>query len=144
MVPQTLMTLVDTNILIFALDIDSEKNSQARQFLSKNATHICIAHQNILEAIRVLTHKSFPKRFEVDDAISKVEIFRKAFKIISPPVRVDEIALSFVKNYKLNGNQIFDAYLAATALSHGINTIATDNEKDFEKIKEIKIINPFK
>ena len=38
---------------------------------------------------------------------------------------------------------VFDAYLAATALCNGVETIATDNVRDFSKFSEIKVINPF-
>ncbi len=36
-----------------------------------------------------------------------------------------------------------DAIIAATALAHGF-TLITNNEKDFNSIKDLKIINPFK
>ena len=63
--------------------------------------------------------------------------------VISPNQNTYYIWIELVKNYNLNGNRIFDAYLAATALSNGINQIATDNTRDFKKFKEIKLINPF-
>lgn len=36
-----------------------------------------------------------------------------------------------------------DAIIAATALAHGF-TFITNNEKDFSRIKGLKIVNPFK
>jgi len=36
-----------------------------------------------------------------------------------------------------------DAIIAATALAHGF-TLITNNEKDFNSIKGLKIVNPFK
>ena len=36
-----------------------------------------------------------------------------------------------------------DAIIAATALAHGCSLITNDN-KDFNKIKGLKIVNPFK
>ncbi len=41
------------------------------------------------------------------------------------------------------GKDIFDRYLAATVLSHGIDTILTDNTKDFADIPGLTATNPF-
>lgn len=79
----------------------------------------------------------------VKDAIDAIERIMKVSKIITPNYMSHHIALEFIKKYELKGNRIFDAYLAATAISHGIDEIATDNEKDF-KIYPLVIINPFK
>jgi predicted nucleic acid-binding protein len=49
-----------------------------------------------------------------------------------------------IKDKKYLGRRIFDAYLAATMLSNGINIIYTANDNDFEIFKEIEVVNPFK
>lgn len=47
------------------------------------------------------------------------------------------------KTHKLKTDLVFDAYLVATALSNDIDTIATDNTRDFKKFSDLNIINPF-
>lgn len=135
--------LIDTNILIYSINADSPKHIQAQKFLKENIAILNISHQNILEAIRVLTHQKFPKPMKINDALSSIKVIYEALQIILPNQSTFYFTMELIKTYKITGNRIFDAYLAATALSNGLNTIATDNEKDFKGIEEIKIYNPF-
>lgn len=136
--------LVDSNILIYAINADSPKSKLARKFLRENLGNLEIAHQNILETIRVLTHKSFSNPMNLKDVVRAIMITSETSSIISPDQSSYYIALELIENHRLKGNRIFDAYLVATALSNDIKIIATDNEKDFKKFKEIKIVNPFR
>lgn len=135
--------LVDTNILIYSINSDSPKQAKAQKFLSDNAANLEIAHQNIFEAIRVLTHTRFSQQMSMKDALNSILSITKSCFVISPNQNTYYFAIELIKNYKLTGNRIFDAYLAATALSNSIHTIATDNVRDFKKFKEVKILNPF-
>lgn len=48
--------LIDSNILVYAINILSPKHKKAQNFLQENITKLEIAHQNIFETLRVLTH----------------------------------------------------------------------------------------
>lgn len=135
--------LVDTNILIYAVNKDSLRNKQAKKFLKENQGKFIVAHQNIIEAIKVLTQPKFSKPLEPKLAIEAVLKITEGCQIIAPKPGTEFIALELIKRSRLSGNRIFDAYLAATVLSNGVETIATDNVKDFSKITEITVINPF-
>lgn len=135
--------LVDSNILVYAINRRSPKNKIAQIFLQNNIGHLEIAHQNILEALRVLTHPKFPSPMKINDALKAIENILKSCRVICPAEKTHYIALLLIKKNKLVSDQIFDTYLIATALSNGINAIATDNTRDFKKFKEIKLINPF-
>lgn len=135
--------LVDSNILIYSIDSSSPKNKPAQKFLQDNASKLVIAHQNIFETLRVLTHHKFANPMSTADAIEALTRIANVSRIISPDHETYYIALEFIKKFNLKSNRIFDAYLAATALSHNIKTIVTDNEKDFMTYP-IKVFNPFK
>lgn len=137
------MILIDSNILIYAINSRSPKNQKAEKFLSESSGNFAVAHQNVLETLRVLTHPKFPKPMRLRLAISAIESIIKAGKIVSPDYQTQRVALELIKAHNLSSNEIFDAYLTATAFTNDIHEIATDNERDFLKIKEIKIINPF-
>ena len=66
-----------------------------------------------------------------------------ASTIIAPDYKTHRIALELTKKYKIVSNQIFDAYLVATAISNGIEIIVTDNITDIQIFSEVSIINPF-
>lgn len=135
--------IVDSNILVYSIDKYSPKHSKAQKFLEENLNILEIAHQNIFETLRVITYPKFPNPMKLKDAVDAVERILKVCSIVSPNWKTQRIALELIKKYKLSSDIIFDAYLAATALSNDVNIIATDNVKDFKKFKEIKIINPF-
>lgn len=135
--------LVDSNILVYAINRRSPKNKMAQIFLKNNIGNLQVAHQNILEALRVLTHPKFPSPMKIKNALRAIEKVLKACRIISPVEKTIYITLLLIKKNKLVSDQIFDTYLVATALSNEITTIATDNIRDFKKFKEIKLINPF-
>lgn len=135
--------LIDSNILIYSINSSSPKHKAAQDFLLQNTGSLEVAHQNIFETLRVLTHPKFPSPMKITNAIEAVESILKGCKVISPEYRTHQIALELIKKYDLSADKIFDAYLVATALGNDINMIATDNIKDFKGISEVKVINPF-
>lgn len=136
--------LVDSNILIYSLNSKSPKHKEAQRFLQENKNNLLIAHQNIFESLRVLTHHKFSNPMSTSKAIRALTEIADSLGVISPDSITYQLALSFIKKYKFRSDMVFDAYLVATAISNGIYTIASDNEKDFSKFLEIKILNPFK
>ncbi|MBI2613294.1 MAG: PIN domain-containing protein [Candidatus Levybacteria bacterium] len=135
--------LVDSNILIYAINRRSSKHVTAQNFLQNNIGDLEVAHQNIFETLRVLTHPKFPSSMKIQDALNAINNITKTCRVIFPDEKTYSITLFLIKKNALVSDQIFDAYLAATALSNGIAVIATDNIRDFKKFKEIKLINPF-
>lgn len=136
--------LIDSNILVYAINTASPKHKNAQIFLQENSADLVVAHQNILETLRVLTHPKFPKKMKLKDALASIEGIIRVAKIIQPRYETYYVFLELLKKHKFGGDQVFDAYLLATALSNNIDLIATDNTKDFTKFKEINITNPFK
>lgn len=135
--------LVDTNILIYAINEDSPKHIAAKKFLDENQKILVVSHQVVLEAIRVLTHPKFSRPMASSSAVKSISAIAEACQIITPNQKTYYLTLELIKKFTLGGNRIFDAYLAATAITNGIYTIATDNTRDFKKFSELNIINPF-
>lgn len=134
--------LVDTNILIYAINADSPKNKQAQVFLQTHRKELAVAHQNIFETLRVLTHPKYSKPMSPRDAQSAVLVILRPCRVIIPDYNTHYLTFELIKEHNLLGNRIFDAYLAATAISNDITVIATDNEKDFKKFG-VTVYNPF-
>jgi predicted nucleic acid-binding protein len=134
--------LVDTNILVYAINADSPKNKVAQAFLQEHVHELEISHQNIFEALRVLTHVKFSKPMKPKDAQEAVMAIAEECRIIIPNYKTHHLSLEWIKEHELLGNKIFDAYLAATAVSNGVYVIATDNGKDFERFG-VTVVNPF-
>jgi predicted nucleic acid-binding protein len=137
------MILLDTNVIVYSLNKKSPKNCSAKSFIRENAENLVIAHQNINETLRVITHPKYPKPMDINHALKATVAIAEGISIIFPKENTVFITLELLEKYQIKSNHIFDAYLAATMLSNGIEEIATDNEKDFSILKEIKVINPF-
>ena len=135
--------LIDSNILVYAINRASSKNIKAQMFLQENLGKLAVAHQNILESLRILTHPKFKYPMQIADAIDAIENILKFCKIVCPDYHTRALTIELIKKYKLSSDLIFDAYLAATALSNDIKELASDNVRDFMKFREIKVINPF-
>lgn len=135
--------LIDSNILVYSINLSSPKHKKAQDFLQKNVGTLVVAHQNIFETLRVLTHPKFPRPMKIGDATDAIENILRGCTVISPDYRTYRIAWELMKKHRLSGDLVFDAYLVATALGNSIDIIATDNTKDFKRFTEVKSINPF-
>lgn len=136
--------LIDTNLIIYAINSASPKHNQAKRFLSQNQSSLIVAHQNILEGMRVLTHAKFSHPMTFFQAEKAVDAITKVATIISPTEETLPIAVVLMHKYTRAANRIFDAYLVATMLTHGIKKIATDNDRDFTMYEEVTVLNPFR
>jgi uncharacterized protein len=137
------LVLVDSNILVYAINRRSPKHQLAQDFLTAYATKLAVTHQNILETIRVLTHPKFENPMPLAKAAKAVTRISEKAIIIAPDNKSYQVFLRLIEKYSPKRDIIFDCYLAATVLSAGIATIATDNLKDFRQFEELELINPF-
>lgn len=143
MTAKTGLILVDSNILVYAINRSSPKHRSAQKFLNQNRDRLVATHQNILETLRVLTHSKFPVPMSTDRAIEAVTAITDACRLVNPSQTASQLALMLVKKHALAGDNVFDAYLAATTMTNDVNTIATDNVKDFRVFEGLEVINPF-
>lgn len=135
--------LVDSNILIYAINSASPKHIPAQDFLQVRVGQLAITPQNVFECLRVLTHQKFPKPMTPSAAAAAVGSITKACRLVLPSYTAYHVSLELIQKYHLSGDKIFDATLAAAAIAAGIHQIATDNIKDFAVFEEVEAINPF-
>ncbi len=134
--------LFDTNILVYATIKSSPKYEKSKHLfldLTEKKFQAAISTQNLLEFATVMIKAyNLPKKSVADDVNS---FFSDGIlDIIYPQAETMRVFINFLKyGYKVHPSDLF---LAATALSHNIHTIIT-NDRDFLKIKEIKVYNPF-
>ena len=141
--------LIDTNVLVFAHDEKSPKNAVAKDLLEKALNgdiKAVVAQQNLLEFVSVITNpKKVSETASLEEALRELDKYLSSeLFVISPNERTILVTKALLRLQSLTGRRVFDVYLAATMISNGLNTIYTDNEKDFTIFKEIKVINPFK
>lgn len=140
--------LVDTNVLIYATLEADPRYARAREVLSLRLSptvQLCVSVQNLAEMYPNLTgsKNSLPDTPEI--ARRKIESIVGLEGIIVWPLSlsITRRALSLCQEFNISRQRYFDMQLAATMLEEGIGTILTENSKDFEGIKEIRVVNPF-
>jgi len=131
--------LVDTNILVYLSDKNSQFYLPTLHFFEKSEREnikLVVAHQSILELTRTLV-KDYQLNFTQATQKSRLITYDEKFEVIFPLYSTLHTYYKIAKNKNKIGN-VFDLYLAATALDNGINNIVTNNPIDFTKIPNFK------
>ena len=134
---------LDSHFLVYVLDRSSpffSKTKKLFEVLRQNQAQFCLAQQNILEAERVLIGGY---KLRKADVLTKITNLLDAFnfRIVSPlPTTIFTYHRLLKSSRKKN---FFDFYLAATLLDNRIKKLFSLNVKDFPRIKNLLVVNPF-
>jgi len=135
--------LVDTNILVYAYDMNAgKKHSLAKELVKERwiKQDGFLSVQNLAEFYYVSTRK-LPKKLDAGQAKQVIMDFAQGFSII----KYDEnTVINAIGNQISYNISFWDSLIVSTMEENSISTIITENEKDFRKIKWLKVINPFK
>jgi|GEM_PF-2559697 len=125
------MKLIDTNIIVHALDDNSPKRGCAQEVLNYfiGTGEAVISLQSVMELYSALSKWSDPKGARV---AAENTLTTNSFKKICADEKAISMALSLAEKYHLKRSEVFDALLAATALRNGVKTILTDNPCHFD------------
>jgi predicted nucleic acid-binding protein len=132
---------VDTNIFVYLFtDININKKNKCKKLIENilKDKDLIISIQTIIEFINVASKKIKTTSYKKAQAIY---FFEKNFTILYYNTNTIIEAIKIELKYNI---YFFDALIIATMLENNITTIYSENEKDFKKIKELKVINPFK
>jgi len=133
--------LLDTNILVYAIDIASTFHHKSITFIDEFEGELYITAKNTSEFLTA-TNRGDEPMLSVKQALDEIEGFQKFASILFP----DENSLTKFKGllnrYHPKGKKIHDYEIAAIALSNGIIQLATFNGADFLKLDEVEVIEP--
>jgi predicted nucleic acid-binding protein len=130
---------VDTNILIYAVDVDADsKHALAAhivKFLSEQKSVLPL--QCLTEFYRATTKK---RRFAAAEAASFVQQFRASMLII--PAAIEDLApaMHIHQQHKI---QFFDALLIATTRRAGCTVFLSEDLQDGRNFDGVTVRNPF-
>lgn len=130
--------LVDTNVLVYAIDKDSRFYLRSRKLLFESTLELFTTSKNLIEFLTVVTRgKEIP--LPTEKAMSVVKDFSRVFAILYPTKGSFEVFEELLEKYRPTGLKIHDYEIISIGLVNGINQIATFNSKDFEDIEEVCI-----
>ena len=135
----------DTSVIVYAFDSSEvEKHSIALKLIEKamNEGNGVISSQVLLELYNVLTRfVTNPLPREDTERIIKDFVGASSWRKLDYGVST---AVSAVETSVRLKTSIWDTLITETMKENNVYTIVTENEKDFKKIKGIRVINPFK
>ena len=140
------MILVDANLLIYAVDLDSPSHETARAWLERElsgTTRVGLAWVVILAFLRISTRPGILRKpLPIERAIGYVHewLAQPYVTVIAPGERHWAILRNLLKATGAAANLVSDAHLAALALEHGAAVYSTDH--DFGRFPGIEHVNP--
>ncbi len=130
--------LVDTNVLIYAVDKDSKFHDGALQLLSDPELKLFTTSKNLSEFLVVLTrHNSI--HLSTEECVDILDSLLIDIMVLYATKITTKIFYELLKKYNPRGLWIHDVEIASIAIAYGILTIATNNIADFNRIKELKV-----
>jgi len=123
--------LIDTNILLYAVNQDAPQHEAARLLLAKRraAGGFCVTWSVLYEFLRVATHPrvfASPLTPEVAFAVVAGLADDPRIDVLGEPPRHAAVLRGVLDDCPpLRGNRYHDAHIAATMREHGVTNIAT-------------------
>jgi toxin-antitoxin system PIN domain toxin len=143
-----LSVTVDTNILLYAANVDDDAHAHARELLERLARGpdlLYLFWPTIMGFLRIATHPAiFPDPISPEQAITAITAMLER-----PNVRAPAEEAGFWGLYRstagehASGNHIPDAHLAALMRQHGVAAIYT-RDRDFRRYEGIESRDPFR
>jgi predicted nucleic acid-binding protein len=137
--------LLDTNVLVYALNVDSPQHPECLAVIQHSATRAMpgvLVPQVLMECYAVITsprrlaHPTLP-----ENAWAIMRSLSEAIETKAVPESFFDDLDGLVSRHPRRGRDLFDLALVAQMRSHGIRTICTCNTRDFE-IAGIRAIEP--
>jgi predicted nucleic acid-binding protein len=141
--------LFDTNILVYANNLDSPFHEPCRKLLDdalNGRITAYIAHQNLLKMYAVVTDKrrvENPLTPESANSLISFYLSARNISILYPSPATFSVLGNLIANHNPISHGIFDLVLVALMIENNITTIHTANTRHFSNFKEIKAIAPF-
>ena len=142
------MLVVDTNVLVYAADIDSPHHAACRQWLEQRRARPDAWYSTwaiAYEFLRVTTHPRVMRRPWTANAAWKFVIALLAspgFDILVATLRHADVAAEVIAEIpELAGNLIHDAHTAILMREHGVRQICT-RDADFHRFRFLEVIDP--
>jgi predicted nucleic acid-binding protein len=138
---------VDTNVLLRSIDRSSPQHAHASQLLQRlqfQRTEIAIFPQIVYEFWNTATRPASSNGLGYSALVAQIQverIYSYATIYHDKPDLLDRWQLLVFKMPCL-GRLSMDARIVAAMQTHGIETIATFNVRDFERFSQLKVRDP--
>lgn len=146
------MFAIDTNLLVYAHNEDSEFSEKSAAFLERVLNErdedgnpdVCIPAQVLTEFVNVITRHNIQSPLSLSEATCVVQDYLDTgVTIINHKESQIHTFLEMLTSVTTRKN-IFDVVLIATLRDNGISGIYTVNVSDFKGFDFLEVVNPLK
>jgi uncharacterized protein len=138
--------IVDTNVLIYALDTAAPQHAAARTLLeaarAETAT-LYVTSQILCEFYSVMTN---PRRVArprtAADAMTVLSDMLTFLHVLPAPASTIDRLLDLLRRRPVTGSDVFDLHIIAAMQANSIGRIYTFNVADFEAFPELAVVMP--
>ncbi len=140
------MKLVDTNVLLYAVNVDADRHEASRRWLDtalSGGDTVGFAWVALLAFLRIATKRGlFPTPLTSDAAVEIVESWLAAAPavVLEPGRRHPQLLRTLLDDTGGGGNLVSDAHLAALAIEHRCTIVSFD--QDFDRFPGVERIAP--
>lgn len=140
------MTLVDANLLVYAVNLDSSEHARTASWLQDTLNapeRTAMPWESLTAFVRIVTNpRIVPRTLPSVEAWRHVEDWLAVPTVWIPGPTENHASVlgGLISKYRVSGNGIPDAHLAAIAIQHGLEVASADT--DFARFTEIRWRNP--
>jgi uncharacterized protein len=140
--------LPDINLLLYAYDSDSPRQTAAREWLEEvlsGTETVAFAWAVMVGFVRIATNPAiFARPWEAADVLDLVDdwLAQPVVTTVHPTDRHAAVLRDLLAPLGTAGNLTSDAHLAALAIEHGATLYSSDN--DFSRFKGLRWVDPLK
>jgi len=139
--------LLDTNVLVYNHQEDSEFYSPSRAIIKKGLRgnlSLCVCPQVLMEFYATVTNsKRVTNPAPAEEALDEIQKYlasRRIRKIHPAKDTFFESLVELLEKYKITKQEVFDLQLVATMISCDVFQICTFNPNHFRKFAEIDVV----
>ena len=138
--------LVDTNVLIYALDADAPQHPVARSLCEAardGSVVLYVTSQILCEFYSIVTNaRRVAKPQAPADALKALGDLLTFLHVLPIPATAAQGLMRLLQRHPVSGGDVFDLQIVATMQANGIERIYTFNRGDFEAVSGISVIEP--
>jgi toxin-antitoxin system PIN domain toxin len=140
------VNLVDANVLLYAVNRDSEQHDLSRRWLDRSISGddtIAFAWVALLAFVRLVTKEGlFPSPLSIDAAMRRVDqwLAAPAAVVLEPGADHASVLHRLLASTGVGGNLVNDAHLAALSIEHRCGIVSFDN--DFDRFPGVRWTSP--
>lgn len=138
--------IVDTNVLIYALDTAAPQHAAARALLDaarEDTATLFVTSQILCEFYSVMTN---PRRVArprtAAEAMTVLSDMLTFLHVLPVPAGTIDRLLDLLRRRPVTGSDVFDLHIVAAMQANGIGRIYTFNVADFEAFPELSVVPP--